>query len=191
MSPAPRVVGADLSLTSTGLADSRGRTDRVRTKPSSDVPATVRRLASISRNVHSFATMTAGEDGVDGLRYAADPADLVVVEGPSFASTGGQQHTRGGLWWSVVDALHWSDLPILVVPPTVLKTYATGKGNAGKDEVLAAVVKRYPAWDVTGNDIADAVVLAAIGARLLGHPVDDLPKTHLRALAKVTLPTTT
>jgi crossover junction endodeoxyribonuclease RuvC len=185
----PRVVGADLSLTSTGLADSRGRTARVRTKPSNDLPATVRRLATISREVHTFATLTADE-GVDGAKYAPDPAALVVVEGPSFASTGGQQHTRGGLWWSVVDALHWADLPILVVPPTVLKTYATGKGNAGKDEVLAAVVKRYPEWDVTGNDIADSVVLAAIGARLLGHPVDDLPKTHLRALAKVALPTT-
>ena len=186
---APRVVGADLSLTSTGLADSRGRTGRVRTKPSSDLPATVRRLASISREVHTFATFT--EDvGVDGAKYAPDLAALVVVEGPSFASTGGQQHTRGGLWWSVVDALHWTDLPILVVPPSTLKTYACGRGNAGKDEVLAAVVKRYPAWDVTGNDIADAVVLAAIGARLLDHPIDDLPKSHLRALAKVTLPTT-
>lgn len=186
---APRVVGVDLSLTSTGLADNRGRAQRVRTKACDGVPATVRRLATISREVHSFATMTAGEDGVDGPRYAADPADLVVIEGPSFASTSGQQHTRGGLWWSVVDALHWADLPILVIPPTTRAMYATGRGNAGKDEVLAAAIKRYPKWDITGNDIADATILAAIGARLLGHPVDDVPKTHLRALAKVALPT--
>ncbi len=183
------MVGVDLSLTSTGLADNRGRAQRVRTKACDGVPATVRRLATISREVHSFATMTAGEDGVDGPRYAADPADLVVIEGPSFASTSGQQHTRGGLWWSVVDALHWADLPILVIPPTTRAMYATGRGNAGKDEVLAAAIKRYPKWDITGNDIADATILAAIGARLLGHPVDDVPKTHLRALAKVALPT--
>jgi crossover junction endodeoxyribonuclease RuvC len=183
---APRVVGVDLSLTSTGLADSCGRTQRVRTKSCDGVPATVRRLATISREVHSFATMTAGEDGVDGPRYAADLADLVVIEGPSFASTSGQQHTRGGLWWAVVDALHWADLPILVIPPTTLKKYATGSGSAGKDAVLAAAIKRYPQWDISGNDVADAVVLACIGARLLGRPVENsMPKAHHLELGTV------
>jgi crossover junction endodeoxyribonuclease RuvC len=76
-----------------------------------------------------------------------------------------------------------------VVPPATLKTYATGKGNASKDAVLAAVVKRYPGWAVTGNDVADAVVLMAMGARLLGHPLESsLPQSHLRALDKLTLP---
>lgn len=81
-------------------------------------------------------------------------------------------------------------MPLLVVTPAQLKTYATGKGNASKDAVLAAAVKRYPAWDITGNDVADAVVLMAIGSRLLGHPIEaSLPQTHLRALDKLALPT--
>ena len=37
---------------------------------------------------------------------------------------------------------------------------------------------------------ADAVALAAMGARLLGEPIEDaLPKAHLDALAKLALPT--
>ncbi len=102
----PRVVGIDLSLASTGLADNQGRVARVRTKPEpgADVLATLDRLRAI----------TAG---------------------------------------------------ILAV---------------------AAAIRRYPAWDITGNDVGDAVVLAALGARLLGHPIDEpMPATHLRALAKL------
>ena len=175
----PRVVGIDLSLTSTGLADNRGRTERVRTKPATTVPGTVRRLLDITEAVRGFADIWASLD-------IQDDADLVVIEGPSYGSTTGQQHTRGGLWWLVVSSLR--DFPILVVPPTTRAMYATGKGNAGKDEVLTSAIRRYPAYDITGNDVADAVVLAAIGARMLGHPIDDLPKTHLRALDKLTLP---
>jgi crossover junction endodeoxyribonuclease RuvC len=191
---APRVVGVDLSLTSTGLADNRGHRGRVRTKATGkDAPVSevLARLVTIAEMVGKFVNTW---DMVDG-RVEWDFPALVVIEGPSFASTSGQQHTRGGLWWMAVAAINGSvvindpPIPILVIPPTTRAMYATGHGNAGKDEVLAAAIKRYPKWDITGNDIADATILAAIGARLLGHPVDDVPKTHLRALAKVTLPT--
>lgn len=175
---APRVVGIDLSLTSTGLADSQGRSHRIQTKAIHGVPETVERLDLIANTVMGFA-------------MAVDDLSLAVVEGPSYSSTGGQQHTRGGLWWIAATRLVEVAAPILVVTPGQLKMYATGNGGAGKDAVLAAAIKRYPAHDITGNDVADAVVLAAIGARLLGHPIEDsLPQSHLRALAKLALPTT-
>ena len=186
-----RVVGIDLSLTSTGLADSYGQTRRVQTKPAgTGVAEVLARLHTISEAVSNFANVYV----VDPAYWEPSPA-LVVVEGPSFASTGGQQHTRSGLWWMAVDAVNDygivndPPIPILVVPPTTRAMYAAGKGNAGKDEVLASAIKRYPAWDITGNDIADAVVLCAIGARLLGQPIEgSLPKANLRALDKLTLP---
>ena len=83
-----------------------------------------------------------------------------------------------------------SGVEVLPVPPAVRAKYATGKGNAGKDEVLLAASRRYPHAPIVGNDDADAVVLAAIGARMLGEPIEDsLPKTHLDALARLSLPT--
>ena len=55
--------------------------------------------------------------------------------------------------------------------------------------MLLAVAKRYPHVDVQDNNQADALVLAAIGARLAGHPIEDgLPKANVEALAKVTRP---
>ena len=41
------------------------------------------------------------------------------------------------------------------------------------------------AADITNNNEADAVILAAIGARLHGHPIDDIPKANLRSFAKL------
>ncbi|GMA22268.1 hypothetical protein GCM10025864_44320 [Luteimicrobium album] len=48
--------------------------------------------------------------------------------------------------------------------------------------MLAAVIRRHPTVDITGNDEADALILAAMGARHLGHPIDDVPATHLAAM---------
>lgn len=175
----PRVVGVDLSLTSTGLADNRGRTERVQTKPLDKGP---RPVAETLGRINHIAVAAAGfvHDWPKD-----DYIDLVVIEGPSYGSPG-QQHTSGGLWWLTADTLN---CPILVVTPSQRMMYATGKGQIGKDQVLAAAIRRYPDFDITGNDIADAVILCAIGCRMLGHPLEEsLPQTHLRALAKLTLP---
>lgn len=85
-------------------------------------------------------------------------------------------------------ALYLQGHPIAEVPPANLKRYAVGKGNAAKDEVLAAAI-RYLHADITGNDIADAVVLAAIGARHLGQPIEGaLPQANLTAMDKINWP---
>jgi hypothetical protein len=180
-----RVTGLDLSLTSTGLAINETNPDagdhggaaRIRT---ARAPRCTDLVADDLRRIRTIA-IAIGEAGTWG-------SNLIVVEGPSYGQarqTG--EHTRAGLWWRVVDEADYHGVPLLVVPPATLKTYATGKGNASKDAVLASFVKRYADWAVTGNDIADAVILMAIGARLLGHPVEpSLPQTHLRALDKLT-----
>lgn len=176
-----RVVGLDVSLTSTGVATIVA-VDRI----------VVRRVASKGSK---DASLDARSRRLDILRrtlcQVAAGADLVVIEGPSFGQTRqGGQHDRAGLWWLVVGRLVESHgITVVEVPPACVKKYATGKGNASKDQVLAAVVRRYPDVDVSGNDEADALVLAAMGARHLGHPIEDtLPLVNLAALAGVRWP---
>jgi crossover junction endodeoxyribonuclease RuvC len=171
-----KIVGIDLSLSSTGLAViTNGRADVVRhtTAPvGDDLARRHRRLLEIA----------------DAVRTWASGADLAVLEGPSYASVTGHQHDRSGLWWLVVARLLGAELPLAVVPPTSRARYATGKGNAAKDAVLAAVVRRYPEVDIIGNDQADALILAAMGARRLGHPIDVVPKACLTGMAGATWP---
>lgn len=188
-----QVIGIDLSLTSTGLAvvnhsDLFGTTAAV-ARVTSDAPSTPRNPRTgkptppTLEQRHNRLQRIVGE-----LREYCSAADLVVIEQPAFSRSTGSMHDRSGLWWLVVTKLRSLDLPVVEVTPPARAKYATGKGNAGKDAVLAAVVRRYVDVDVTGNDEADALVLAAMGARHLGHPIDDLPKTHLAALEAVRWP---
>lgn len=171
-----RTVGIDLSLTSTGLAAAKdgvmGGVFRVKTtgKKTDVLAQRWQRLRhDILENVAVWV-----EDHMP---------DLVVIESPSYGSQHGSQHDRSGLWWLVVEDMFAQGIPVATVTPQGRAKYGTGKGNAGKDEVLAAVVKRYMGVDVTGNDIADAVLLAAMGQRHLGTPVEvGLPAVNLLAM---------
>lgn len=177
-----RVLAIDPSLTGTGLAllDTDDYlvipTETVTSKPTG---------ATLDDRRHRILTI------VEIVIYRAVKAktDLAVIEAPSLAQKS-QAGTldRHGLWWLLITRLAEAHIDTVAVPPTCRAKYATGKGNAGKDEVLLAVARRYPHVDVRDNNQADALVLAAIGARLAGHPIDELPKTHLDALAKVTRP---
>ncbi|WP_043737756.1 hypothetical protein [Nocardia asiatica] len=172
------VVGLDLSLTSTGFSctapgDPRAYTRTVKSKGS--------KADSWGDRWKRLSTLAD-----DIAHQVPDDFPLIVVEAPSYGSNSGSQHDRSGLWWLVYQRLSHEGYWIVPVPPTVRAKYATGKGNAGKDAVLAAAVRRYANIDITGNDVADAVVLMAIGCRLLGEPIDDpMPAVNLSALAKL------
>ncbi|QVJ03024.1 hypothetical protein KGD82_13395 [Nocardiopsis eucommiae] len=167
----PKVIGLDLSLASTGVASSAGWVNCIITKPDQH-PTTFARLRHIRTEV---------------LLHVRG-ADLVVVEQLALGSQTGQHLTRAGMWHMVMDAIDAADIPWTSATTQQLKKYATGKGNASKDATLLAVARRFPEWDITGNDEADSLVLAAMGSDYLGHPLAALPQTHREALDKVRWP---
>jgi crossover junction endodeoxyribonuclease RuvC len=174
------VVGVDLSLASTGIAVIDG--------PS----VTTFRIVSKGTKADTVAERAARVITITGqiLECIPTAVDLVVIEGPSLGqSRQAGEHLRSGLWWCLVTRLCLEDQTVVEIPPANLKRYATGKGNSPKDQVLAAVIRRYSQVDVTGNDIADATVLAAMGARHLGVPIEEsLPQVNLAAMAKIAWP---
>lgn len=173
-------IGIDPSLTRTAVAIARADSITVRSLPTKGSKA-----ATLRERADRIEIIT---DWVRNLLDAHDTAAVVCIEGPSYGNTSGAHHDRSGLWWSIVHAIGSAGLGSPVeVPPSTLKMYATGKGNAGKDEVMLAMARRHDWLGVENNDEMDAAVLALIGARMLGQPIDgDLPQTHLRALAKLT-----
>lgn len=163
--PAAKVIGLDLSLRSTGLSDGHTWVDRIQPKSTG-----VARQRVIRETVRTY---------VHG-------ATLVVIEGLAFrAHDPGLE--RAGLWWMLRERLDAWGVPVAVAPPAAVKKYATGVGNADKDRVLAAVIRRWPDVDVSGNDEADALVLAALGRDWLGlgSPV---PEAHRAAVHSVLWP---
>ena len=177
----PRVIGLDLSLAATGIADAQGdqiHTGTIRTGnygPSLD--DRMRRIWLIAEQIWRVV-----DDG-------PTPA-LVVIEGPSYGSRGGQAHERAGLWWHVVHRLLGDCLPVAVAPPAALKRYATGKGAATKPDMRVALLKRAD-LDLRDDGQVDAWWLAALGLDHLGRAPVRLPETNRTALSRVEWPEVT
>ena len=161
--PTVTVIGLDLSLTSTGVAGV-GWTDRIRTRLRGD-----ERLDHIAEQVRDY------------LR----PADLVVLEGPSFGHGAMAGHEDlAGLRVLVRLYCHGHGIPYAVVPPSSLKLYVTGRGNSGKGEVRTAIAERYGIHTEgpARYDEADAYGLVAAAHDWLGHPLAPVPDRQRAAL---------
>ena len=179
------VVGLDLSLTRTGIASVYKTGIAAPTWFVDSIPSKGEKDANLRERHLRLDALTSGIR----CEVIDRSPSLVVIEGPALARVGGSNHDRSGLWWLVVNTLMAACVPVAVCPPKSRAKYATGNCNAGKDEVLLAVSRRYPQVSIRNNDEADALVLAAMGARHLGCPVESsLPKTHLAALPGVEWP---
>lgn len=149
-----KILGADLSLTGTGLVvltDGKVTFQKlIKSKPQGDKPKDeLQRLIGIIRQVK-----------VEGI-------DLVVVEGIAF----GIRKTTSLAQLSALNYLVrmqcWEhSVPFVIVSPNTLKKFITGKGNAEKDQIMLAVYKRWK-FMPDNSDIADAYGLARIGLCML------------------------
>lgn len=162
--PALTVIGLDLSLTCTGVAGV-GWTDRIRTKLRGD-----ERLAYLEDTVASY------------IRNA----DLIVMEGPSYGHSGPRFHEDlAGLRVLVRRYCHRHQLPYAVIPPSNLKQYTAGRGNATKGEVRSAIADRYGVHtEGPGRyDMADAYGALAAACAWLGQSLAEVPERNAKALA--------
>lgn len=183
-----RICGLDLSLAKTGVAHLESATDDMWTLTTS----------RITTRPHDQNDTRSLRNRLDYIRFEcsieAKGSQLVVMEGPSFASVGSASKDIMGLWWLVYDGL-CIDYRILVVPPSSLKKWATGKGNVGKPQVAVGLHRTFP-QDVFGVDFAavddneaDAAGLCGMGAQALGCPVPiDFPKYRQDVIAGLRLP---
>jgi len=192
----PHVVGGDISLTASGLAWPDRHTATAGAgglaNPRTYVGERAGRLGALAArlddDVHSRNTRCGGL-----------LPRLVVLEDFPAGSTRIDPE-RGYLWWRLIERLTVQGVPVLPVPPTTLKLYACGMGNANKREVIAGVQEFFPDWPImktskagkvlttVDDNRADAVVLMAIGCELLGGPLVELPAKHRKALDKLELP---
>ncbi|MEB3021292.1 crossover junction endodeoxyribonuclease RuvC [[Mycobacterium] crassicus] len=97
--------------------------------------------------------------------------DLAVIEGPAYGHNLPSNHDRAGLWWGLYSALRAKHIPTAVVAPGTRAKWATGHGRAGKADVLKTVRAWWPDTTIRNHDIADAAVLATLGAFHAGDPM--------------------
>lgn len=162
----PRIVGLDLSLTSTGWAN-EWKTGTIKSKQDG-----APRLAEIRNAVLQVV-------------YDAE-AELVVIEGYSFNSRQGGERI-GELGGVIRVALFGNKVPYIEIAPSARAQYATGSGRASKDRVVAAIAAR-TGIAFRNSDECDAWILRAMALDHYGAPIVRMPETHRTALAKPAWP---
>lgn len=135
-----QILGLDLSLTATGVAVD-GEVETISFPRLKGMP----RLAAIRDEV---------------MAIARGRSRLALIEG--YAYNAHQSGERLGELGGVIRLALWeAGVGYVEVAPSTLKLFATGKGNAPKDQVLTAAVRAGFTGD--DNNAADAFWLHALG----------------------------
>lgn len=160
-------VGIDLSLTSTGISCG----EMLKTVTSSY--RSVQRLQDVRNKI------------MTDLSSVDNP--IVCIEGYSFNSRNSQAHSIGELGGVIRLALYELNIPYVEIPPTTRAKFATGRGNAGKTEVMSSVSAR-TGLVFTGkgaDDMCDAWILEEIGRTRYSEPRIVWPAESMKALDKI------
>lgn len=114
-----------------------------------------------------------------GFIWHGHGPQLVAIEGFAFGARGRAVFDIGGIGWVVRVMLYEGGVPFVEIPPSVLKRYATGRGNADKQAMQMAAVKRLGYDDDKPDDnCVDALWLRALAMDRYGHPVCTVPKAQ-------------
>lgn len=162
-----KLMGLDISLTSTGMSID-GRTSTISTKFRG-----AERLSIVSYEVaHTCFT---------------EQVDCVILEGYSFASKNSHAHSIGELGGCIRMRLWEAGVPFVEVPPTSRAKFATGKGNAGKTEVISAISSKTGlVFSGAGaDDECDAWILEQMGLSKIGASEYTWSQGQMEALEKV------
>lgn len=179
-----RIVGIDLSLTGTGLAEitlQPGELDELAGIQTTVVGSSGKKDDLLEQRFERQTAITERiMDWVKGPMHFTSPVklpDLVVIESLfSTGQVGGSQIDRSGLWWRVVGSVLCWSVPVVTAAPMQAKKFLTGAGNSDKGAMAMYASKLYPHWDPStsknANDEADALALASIGVGLMASDVD-------------------
>lgn len=160
-------MGIDPSLTSTGISVA-GETMSIRKSSRG-----VQRLLEVRNDLIEIAVHKS--------------VNCIAIEHYSYASRNSQAHSIGELGGVMRLALFEAGIPFVEIPPTCRAKFATGKGNAGKPEVVSAISARTGIiWDGgDGGDRCDAWVLEEMLRFKLGISAIEWPKSNTDALERV------
>lgn len=163
----PRLMGLDLSLTSTGVSIN-GETFTIKPKTKG-----VERLAEISDHIIDWANRV--------MPIA------VIIEGYSYGSKFSRAHALGELGGSVKMMLYKSGFRIIEVPPKCRAKFATGNGNSGKIDVLASlkIIAPVKFSEECDDDECDAWVLEQMAYAEIGESPYKWSTAQMSALDKV------
>jgi len=160
-----KVSGLDLSITATGVAHTAEQlacTHLVKTKDGTGD----HRLLVIKLQV----------------RELVRGSEFVLIEDLLESSL--RAGTTGMVHGAVRTMLQEEGIPYGLIPPSSLKKYATGNGNASKSDMAVAAFKR-GGVEFTDDNQCDAWWAHAMARDLVGEPLFEMPAVNRESLKKI------
>lgn len=153
------VLGLDLSLRASGYV--RLENDKIieqkliKSKPTGKSP------------IDELKRLIAIKDNID-----VGNISLAVIEGIAFGIRKTTSLSQlSALNYMVREKCYSNKVPFIIVAPTTLKKFITGKGNIKKDVILLEIFKRYDI-EFYDDNLGDAYGLAKIGELILSKKTD-------------------
>ena len=170
-------IGIDPSLTRTGLALYSGAWQETACFTSSHIAGLRNRVERMRVLVGEIASQI-----INWIEPTSGVKVCVFVEGYSFGSKGRAIYQLGEFGGVLRWVLSGPRTEIFEVPPSTMKKYATGKGNANKAAVFdaAQVCANVP---IANSDEADAWWLARLGYEAMGGPEGDSSSDNTESVA--------
>jgi Holliday junction resolvasome RuvABC endonuclease subunit len=154
----PNVFGLDLSLRAPGLAVVSGN-PRNHVGDGLEVDSALIRIGEDVRGPQRLSVVShAVWDWMKSR--GAKAGSLVVQEGYGFSSQ--MAHSTGELGGCVRRDLYENGCNLVVIPPSTLKRWVTGKGNDDKNVVIKKAFQRW-GFDVDEDNQCDAFTCAMLG----------------------------
>jgi hypothetical protein len=179
-----RIGGFDLSMTASGVCVIESRTAEPLWAEDDAWAVPVLSIIGEAGKASDSARVRAkrAEKLAQAIAARAGRLDLAVFEGGSFGSKRFARNLADERTAMRIRLIGLMDCPVAVVQPSTLKLYATGDGHASKESVVEDTLASYelPSRD---DNLIDAFVLARMGARRLGQPIEAQTEEHqLRAM---------
>lgn len=167
------ILGVDQSYTGFGYS----------IHPEDSEPVTLKKSFPLSKYTGQANRLFEIEFWFEDLLEKVNP-DLVVMEGYANAVKFGREMS-GELGGVVKKATYFmAGIEPLVVPPTVLKKFVTGSGNAPKNVMLQQVYKRW-GKEFTDDNMADGFSLGMFGKCWLWPGTPDWTKAQVEVVEKL------
>jgi crossover junction endodeoxyribonuclease RuvC len=163
------IIGLDLSLTSTGISIYNILEDVF----TSEAVKTSNKYSYVERYKKIL-------DRIIDIDHFLEPGSFFFIEGYSFGSFGKSTamsnliELGGIIKFDVVNR----GRQYIDIPPTILKKFITGRGNAKKEDIKLGIYKKYQREFKT-SDEADAFALAVFGVKYLEIPTTQFGKLTL------------
>ncbi len=117
---------------------------------------------------------------LDEAHEAAD-VDMVAFEEVRNHMGIDAAHIYGGIIATITSWCEFNKIPYQGIPVATIKAFATGKGNAKKDAMIAAAAEKWPEAGIKDDNEADARWIAACVAS--DYHLTHVPNTHRKKSA--------